>query len=356
LAGLVGCEPSQHWPAYFPASVYTKSQLGIGQKDSTPFEPPQVVRQQIDELLTQEYGTPENPKIKSASAERNRNIHKGSRIFRMHCMHCHGLSGAGNGVAAASFTPLPRDYRRGIFKWKTSPGAQKPTRDDLFRVISDGVPGTSMPSFKMLPAEQIQQLIEYVIFLSQRGEVEFRLLAACADAPTESEELNDFLEEDFADAKHRILKKVQGDWQTSQSMAVPEYVEPANLALREASIKRGRDLFLSAQANCAKCHGVDGKGRRPVVTDPAAPPVTDDKDVWGYPALPRDLNEGIYRGGRSPTDLFLRIHQGIGASNMPAFEKSLSQEQIWDLVRFVRALPYRPDLLPASSATSSSGS
>ena len=75
-------------------------------------------------------------------------------------------------------------------------------------------------------------------------------------------------------------------------------------------------------------------------------PVTDDVDVWGTKVSPRDLTEGVYRGGRRLEDTFLRIHQGIQASAMPAFEQSLKPEQIWDLVRFIRALPYRPDLLP----------
>jgi hypothetical protein len=48
----------------------------------------------------------------------------------------------------------------------------------------------------------------------------------------------------------------------------------------------------------------------------------------------------VYRGGRRPIDLFWRIHSGIGGANMAGFSSSLSDEQIWDLVNFLRVAPY----------------
>ena len=72
-----------------------------------------------------------------------------------------------------SSTPGPRDYRKGIFKFTSTAGGQKPTRDDLRKTIRYGLHGTSMPAFEaLMSAAEIEQVIDYMIFLSVRGETE----------------------------------------------------------------------------------------------------------------------------------------------------------------------------------------
>jgi mono/diheme cytochrome c family protein len=53
-----------------------------------------------------------------------------------------------------------------------------------------------------------------------------------------------------------------------------------------------------------------------------------------------DLTTGIYHGGRRPIDLYWRIHSGINGVNMPASKDNLDSKDIWDLVSFLRVLPY----------------
>jgi hypothetical protein len=67
-------------------------------------------------------------------------------------------------------------------------------------------------------------------------------------------------------------------------------------------------------------------------------------DVWGTTVRPRDLTAGKYRGGSWPRDFFCRLHSGITGSEMPAFD-SLPVSDLFDLVSFLRALPY-PKMLP----------
>jgi len=62
---------------------------------------------------------------------------------------------------------------------------------------------------------------------------------------------------------------------------------------------------------------------------------------------------GVYRGGRRPLDLFRRVDQGIPGTPMPAggpaspgAEGTLSEEEIWHLVDYVRSLPYEPASRP----------
>jgi mono/diheme cytochrome c family protein len=68
-------------------------------------------------------------------------------LYREHCAHCHGITGDGAGPTAGFLNPYPRDYRKGWFKFKSTPLDVRPTHDDLKKIVLDGIPGTAMPSF-----------------------------------------------------------------------------------------------------------------------------------------------------------------------------------------------------------------
>ena len=69
-------------------------------------------------------------------------------------------------------------------------------------------------------------------------------------------------------------------------------------------------------------------------------------DDWGNPLRPANLNRGVYKGGRRPIDIFWRIAKGINGAQMPAhYPSPLNDKKVWDLVNFVLALPYEPELL-----------
>ena len=78
------------------------------------------------------------------------------------------------GPTTAFLNPYPRDYRRGIFKFKGTVREDRPTTEDLLRTLTDGLQGSAMPSFKLLPQVDREALVEYVKYLSMRGEVEIR--------------------------------------------------------------------------------------------------------------------------------------------------------------------------------------
>jgi mono/diheme cytochrome c family protein len=66
-------------------------------------------------------------------------------------------------------------------------------------------------------------------------------------------------------------------------------------------------------------------------------------------AIPRNLRQGIYRGGRAPVDLFYRIYAGVNGMPMPAVGPpspgapgTLTPAEIWHLVDYVMSLPYEP--------------
>ena len=84
------------------------------------------------------------------------------------------------GPTAKYLTPLPRDYRNGIFKFTSTKQGKNATRDDLSRIIKMGIPGTYMPSFMLLEDEEVAQIVEYVRWLSMRGQVELAMGAELA--------------------------------------------------------------------------------------------------------------------------------------------------------------------------------
>ena len=83
-------------------------------------------------------------------------------------------------------------------------------------------------------------------------------------------------------------------------------------------------------------------------------------DDWGNAVQPANLNRGVYKGGRRPLDIFWRVAKGINGAQMPAhYPSPLNEQKVWDVVNFVLALPYEPELLenagtrPAGTAVAS---
>jgi hypothetical protein len=146
-------------------------------------------------------------------------------LFRKHCVSCHGLSGDGLGPAAMLLEPYPRDFRRGTFKFKSTPVGKKPTREDIHRTLHDGIPGTAMPSFRALDeseefAKDVEDLVHYVRFLAIRGEVERRLISLQVREGVELEPNSQRMQE--------VLVQVVQKWADSpdDALVVPETPDP----------------------------------------------------------------------------------------------------------------------------------
>jgi mono/diheme cytochrome c family protein len=94
---------------------------------------------------------------------------RGRNIFLHMCVFCHGEDGNGGGTATQYLYPWPRDFRKGIFKFRTTPTGTLPRDEDLYRTIVEGVPGTSMPAWKdALTPEDTWALINHIKNFSER--------------------------------------------------------------------------------------------------------------------------------------------------------------------------------------------
>jgi mono/diheme cytochrome c family protein len=263
----------------------------------------------------------------------------GYAIYRKNCLHCHGVSGAGDGPTAPFLYPIPRDYRKGIFKFTSTITGKKPTRGDLRRTITNGLHGTSMPAFDaLLSPPEIEQVIDYVMFLSMRGEVELLLVEEASIA--DEKDPNALSAEIAKDVANSVFDK----WKQAPTQVL-DPPTPRTASSRE-SILRGRQMFLGQtveKLECAGCHGSLAKGDGPsFVSQDVFNEVVfggnpselasrveqlDEKtktlwkqkaDEWGNPLRPANLNRGVYKGGRRPIDIFWRIAKGINGAQMPA--------------------------------------
>jgi DMSO reductase family type II enzyme heme b subunit len=212
----------------------------------------------------------------------------GKAVYDRKCLLCHGEKGDGKGAGAELLVPKPRDFTRGLYKIRTTAN-KTPTDQDLFRVITEGMPGTSMPGWDVLPERERWNLVAY-------------LKTFAADAFKEG----------------------------------PKKLElPKDVSSSEASIKRGKEMFEAIE--CHKCHGTEGRAD--------GPSRAELKDEWGHPVAPANLAQRwTFRGGASRTDIATRIANGVLGTPMPAFLDSVEKpEDVWHLTNYILSLgPERP--------------
>ncbi len=82
-------------------------------------------------------------------------VKNGETIYMKKCWWCHGKEGEADGPGAKFMIPPPRNFADGVYKYKASPPKSDLVRDeDLFNMITNGMPGTSMPSWKEVLADK----------------------------------------------------------------------------------------------------------------------------------------------------------------------------------------------------------
>lgn len=325
-----------------------KNILNPADQDMLPAADRTAVSKAVDQL----FGTPLVPIVpagkNSAAIEKlhldSATLAQGAGLYRQWCASCHGVAGGGDGPAAATLSPPPRDYRTGLFKFVSSTPtlAGKPRRADLEKVILRGLDGSAMPAFPKLSRTELDAIISYVIHLSLRGEAEFtaikRLIIAFEDADPPAQEVAQAAEKALqqwldADTQPMIAQKPDATPTEPQTLVnVP--ADPATTdEARLASAARGYLLFVEKSgAGCASCHVDFGRTQQLKY------------DAWANVIQPRNLFLGLYRAGRSPEELYSRIYVGIAGTGMPSHRQLVEPpapdgtNKIWDLVHFLQAI------------------
>jgi DMSO reductase family type II enzyme heme b subunit len=210
-------------------------------------------------------------------------IGKGGAIYKHMCVYCHGVDGNGGGKATAYLYPWPRDFRNGVFKYRSTPSGSLPLDKDIYTTISKGVPGTAMPAWvDSLTEEEIWSVVAYIKTFSDKFK---------NDKPKPSIVLN-----------------------------LPPNVD-------DALLKKGQNLFNASK--CNKCHGTDLKGDGPLADDLF--------DIWEHRAFVYDLTDpNNLKRGFDIKSIYLTLTSGIDGTPMKAY-MGLSESDRWALSAFIES-------------------
>jgi mono/diheme cytochrome c family protein/Flp pilus assembly protein TadD len=234
----------------------------------------------------------------------------GAELFAIHCSACHGANGDGNAVAAPNLFPPPADIRSGRFKLVSTDNGIA-TQCDVERIISRGIAGTSMPSSEHLGEAAVGLLAEETLRLNREGLRE----QIVSRWRREAEEVGE----------DELRSLVEFHSTPGNTVKVPA-IGPATAE----AINRGRQTYVAL--GCHNCHGEDGSGA-------TASPLFDPH---GLLSPPRDLVNDPFKGGREPEEIYRRLYIGMPGTLHPG-SPTVPEEQLIDLVQFVRSLSRQPD-------------
>jgi cytochrome c oxidase cbb3-type subunit 2 len=259
---------------------------------------PAILAGVIAVLLMPATGHGQDPSIKETvgalqakvdSLARKAQLERGRTVYFEGCSPCHGIRGDGRGPAADGFDPAPRNFRRGVYKFRTTVSGALPLDEDLERTVREGLPGTEMPRWKdVLSEHDIKAVVQYVKSFSPY----------------------------FEDPKSRPLPK-----------DIVQTPGDRPFAPSAESIAAGRKIFIDQ--DCVKCHGKAGAG-----DGVEANKLEDD---WKVPILPADLTLHHFKNGKRDREIFRVFTTGLNGTPMPAFD-DLTDAQRWQLVDYMKSL------------------
>ena len=212
-------------------------------------------------------------------------LQKGKALYARNCMACHGARGQGSAAPIGGSVPA-RDL--------ASPQARAElTRERMIKSVTVGRPGTAMAGFGgRLPAQEIEAIVDYV---------RAAIMVPQADISGTN--------------AHAGRQSEQGKSPSTASGA--DMKQPMPNALK-GNVAKGKRFYL---ANCATCHGAkgDGKGPRAYFINPK----------------PRNFLDPSFRSSFNRPAIYAATSMGRLGSEMPAWSKVLSEQEIANVVEFV---------------------
>ncbi len=213
-------------------------------------------------------------------------LQRGRALYRGACRTCHGAAGNGQGPTARFLDPLPRDFTRGVFKFRSTQSGALPTDADLERSIRVGAPGTDMPDFgPVFSHADRMALVAYVKTFSSR----------------------------FTDPAFALNPEYIVDIPVKRPEGAPATYE---------SIVLGEKMY--EKMDCAKCHGPEGRGD--------GPSSSELEDDLGRPIKAYDFTRGFSNSGGRDVDLYRSFTTGLAGTPMPAYGHLLTDAERWALV------------------------
>ncbi|MDC1288191.1 c-type cytochrome [Gammaproteobacteria bacterium] len=205
-------------------------------------------------------------------------------LYQDYCSVCHGDNGQGAIWASGGLSPPPANF--------TDPEIQQSlSRDRMINAVTHGRPGTAMTGWQSrLNKQEIATVVDYVI-------TTFMLKPEIAPTkPTQS----------LAASGHQAHDHAHFDI----NLPFPDQLL--------GDLHRGARLY---DANCATCHGKEGDGSGP--------------RAYFINPRPRNFLHENSRSRLNRPRLFEAIGKGRLRTEMSAWEKVLSRQQIADIGEYV---------------------
>jgi mono/diheme cytochrome c family protein len=205
---------------------------------------------------------------------------RGKMTFLVHCAHCHGLAGDGQGWDGQYLNPTPADFREMGDKQMTPEG-----QGEHLAKVTFGIQDTAMPRWgEFLPEDQRWDAIQYIMATFMAGKPVTSSVYGAGEVPA-----------DFV------------------TLSSDVYVAEGHVI----SATHGADLY---GTYCSTCHGDSGQGNGPG---------TEGSVSKGPAAFPTDMGEAY---------IFWRTWEGVPDSTMPPFQWLLSDSEVWDITTYLKNL------------------
>ncbi len=215
----------------------------------------------------------------------------GRLIYERSCIFCHGVEGKGDGPAGWFIgrysSPHPRDFTAEGFKLRSTASGSLPTDQDLFRTVTQGIPGY-MPPFSGLDEEERWQVVVYLKSFNPAFKNEIREPLTIGYPPFPSS---------------------------------------------DEAIAEGRRVYLTY--GCVNCHGPNGKG------DGKESLEDNLKDARGLRIKAADLTVPTsFKNGATARDLYRSMMTGLDGTPMPSYANQFPGKDIeaWGLVYYILSL------------------
>ncbi|RMD64129.1 MAG: hypothetical protein D6826_03255 [Alphaproteobacteria bacterium] len=221
----------------------------------------------------------------------------GRRIYARTCSVCHGERGNAASWAKNSLDPPPFDF--------TSDKARQLSRQDMIRYVTYGRDGTAMMPFAtQLTRSEIAAVVDYI-----------RRAFISADAPT--------AETAAADARSQSAEEHAAHGHRNHGGGDIDAPFPAGIV---GDFAAGKKFY---EKNCAECHGPNGTG--------------DGRRAYFMRKKPENFTSAEARAELNRPHLLEAIAKGVRGTEMPAWSKVITIQQIADVAEYVFQRFIHPD-------------